>query len=153
MAYPQKEGDGILDTDASAFAIGGVLSQMQLDENGVPQEKVIAYGSNSIQDRQQRYCTRRRELLAIIHFVGIFRAYLYGRKVTIRTDHASLKYIKTLDNPDDQFARWIERLEELYYTIEIRQGVKHCNADALLRLPSSTCEGKRCNAPASQNLR
>ena len=60
MAYPQKEGDWILDTDASAFAIGGVLSQMQPDENGELQEKVIAYGSKSLQGRQQRYCTRQR---------------------------------------------------------------------------------------------
>ena len=152
MAYPTKEGDWILDTDASGFAIGGVLSQLQKNEAGEWEERVIAYGSKSLQGRQQRYCTRRRELLAIVHFVQVFRAYLYGRKVTIRTDHASLKYIKTLNNPDDQFARWIERLEELFYTIEIRQGTKHSNADALSRLPSTNCEGKRCICPGVAEL-
>ena len=65
----------------------------------------------------------------------------------IRTDHASLKYIKTQNNPDDQFARWVERLEEVYYTIEIRKGIKHLNADDLSRLPSDTCAGKRCICP------
>ena len=152
MAYPAKEGDWILDTDASGFAIGGVLSQMQKNDNDEWEEKVIAYGSKSLQGRQQRYCTRRRELLAIVHFVSVFRAYLYGRKVTIRTDHASLKYIKTLNNPDDQFARWIERLEEMFYTIEIRQGTQHSNADALSRLPSANCEGKRCICPGVAEL-
>ena len=147
MSYPQETGLYILDTDASAFAIGGVLSQMQ-SRNGEPEEeRVIAYGSRSLQGREQRYCTRRRELLAIVEYVKRFRAYIWGREVRIRTDHASLKYIKTQNNPDDQFARWVERLEEVRYTIEIRKGVKHCNADGLSRLPSNICAGKRCICP------
>ena len=96
----------ILDTDASAFAIGGVLSQMQrvsCKDGGTEEvEKVIAYASRTLEGREQRYCTRRRELLAIVAFVKHFRAYLYGRECLIRTDHASLKYIKSLRNPDDQ---------------------------------------------------
>ena len=144
MSYPQEVGLYILDTDASAFAIGGVLSQMQSQDGGPEEERVIAYGSRSLQGREQRYCTRRRELLAIVEFVKRFKAYIWGREVLIRTDHASLKYIKTQNNPDDQFARWVERLEEVRYTIEIRKGVKHCNADGLSRLPSTTCAGKRC---------
>ena len=151
MAYPCAEGLMVLDTDASAFAIGGVLSQMQkiTDPDGHTEEveKVIAYASRTLEGREQRYCTRRRELLAIVAFVKHFRAYLYGRECLIRTDHASLKYIKSLRDPDDQFARWIERLEETYYTIEVRKGVDHANADALSRLPSDTCAGKRCICP------
>ena len=147
MAYPLEEGLYILDTDASAFAIGAVLSQRQPDDNGTELERVIAYGSRTLEGREQRYCTRRRELLAIVHFVKHFKPYLWGREVLIRTDHASLKYIKTQNNPDDQFARWVERLEEIRYTIEIRKGVKHCNADGLSRLESEQCAGKRCICP------
>ena len=91
----------------------------------------VAYGPKSLEGQQQRYCTRRRQLLDIMNFVNQFRPYLYGCKVLNRTDHhASLKYIKTINNPGDQSARWIECLE-LYYTIEVRSGVKHCNADEL----------------------
>ena len=161
MAYPLDEGLYILDTDASGYAIGGVLSQLQPNEEGVDEEKVISYGSKALQPREQRYCTRRRELLAIVHFVKVFRAYLYGRRVLIRTDHASLKYIKTLKDPNDQFSRWFERLEETNYEIEIRAGVKHGNADGLSRLETDVigvthphpgrvdwsclpCEGKKC---------
>lgn len=154
MAYPQEEGLYVLDTDASGFAIGGVLAQMQENEEGVSEEKVIAYGSRTLHKSELRYCTRRRELLAIVHFVKAFRPYLYGRKVLIRTDHASLKYIKTLKDPSDQFMRWIERLEETEYTIEIRQGTKHCNADGLSRMPETegACDGKRCICEGVQQL-
>ena len=44
LAYPQAEGsEFILDTDASAYAIGAVLSQVQ---DGM--ERVIAYGSRCL---------------------------------------------------------------------------------------------------------
>ena len=144
MAFPTPTGDWILDTDASGTAMGAVLSQMQPDENGELVERVVAYGSKTLQGRQRRYCTRRRELLAVVHFVDTFRPYLYGRFVTIRTDHASLKYLKTLNNPDDQFARWLQVLEETYYKIEVRKGSEHTNADAMSRIPVEECGGKRC---------
>ena len=61
MAYPQDEGQFILDTDASAYAIGGVLSQVQTGKDGQPAERVIAYASRTMQARETRYCARRRE--------------------------------------------------------------------------------------------
>ena len=122
---------------------------MQKNEHGKEEEKVIAYASRVLQPRETRYCVRRREMLAIVNFVKHFRPYLWGRKVLIRTDHASLKYVKTMKEPSDQFHRWLERLEELEYTIEVRKGVNHGNADGLSRLG---CEGKRCSCVSVKKL-
>ena len=144
LAYPCPDGQWILDTDASGYAIGAVLSQVQKQEDGSDVERVISYASRSLKGPEQRYCTRRRELLAVVNFVKHFRPYIFGRKVLIRTDHASLRYIKTQGNPDDQSMRWITYLENTEYTIEIRQGKKHCNADALSRLPADTCKLNKC---------
>ena len=41
LAYPKNEGLFVLDTDASLYASGAVLSQVQ-------EERVIAYGSKSL---------------------------------------------------------------------------------------------------------
>ena len=144
LAYPRSEGQWILDTDASGYAIGAVLSQMQLQDDGTEVEKVVSYASRALKGPEQRYCTRRRELLAVVHFVKHFRPYIWGRHVLIRTDHASLRYIKTQGNPDDQSLRWINHLEGTRYTIEVRQGKKHCNADALSRLPAFECKLNKC---------
>lgn len=62
----------VLDVDASDWGIGGVLSQVQ-DE----QEKVIHYASRTLNKSQRNYCTTRKELLAIVNFVHYFRHYLY----------------------------------------------------------------------------
>ena len=61
LGFPTEEGRFILDTDASLFAVGGVLNQIQNEE-----EVVIAYASRSLRISQRRYCTTRREMLAAV---------------------------------------------------------------------------------------
>ena len=48
LAYPTSEDTFILDTDASAYSVGAVLSQVQHGE-----EKVIAYASKTLRDGQR----------------------------------------------------------------------------------------------------
>ena len=140
MAYPNQEGMFILDTDASDYAYGAVLSQMQKDDNGEERERVIAYASKKFLEREMNYCARRRELLAILMFVKHFDVYLRGVTFLIRTDHASLKYLHTMQNSTAQMFRWIMTLEEYSYKMEIRKGTLHGNADGLSR----GCHGKQC---------
>ena len=64
LAYSKDEGEYILDTDASNYAIGAVLSQIQDGE-----ERVISFASRALCGGQQNYCTTKRELLAVITFV------------------------------------------------------------------------------------
>ena len=54
LAFPTETGQYILDTDASNFGLGGVLSQMQND-----QERVVAYCSRALRPSQRRYCTTK----------------------------------------------------------------------------------------------
>ena len=63
LALPNQYDSFMLDTDASNEAIGAELIQVQ---NG--QEKVIAYDSHALTKEQRRYCTTRKELLAIVRF-------------------------------------------------------------------------------------
>ena len=140
MSYPNSEGMFILDTDASDLDMGAVLSQMQEQENGEEIEKPIAYSSKKFDETQRFYCARRRELLAIVTMVAHFDVYLRGVTFLIRTDHASLKYIRTLTAITPQFFRWVLALEEYSYKLEIRKGVLHSNADAMSR----GCHGKQC---------
>ena len=61
LRYPWSVGRFILDTDVSAFAISGVLSQIQ-DGMEVP----LSFASNQLNKAQQNYCTTKRELMAIV---------------------------------------------------------------------------------------
>ena len=135
LAYPDFSRPFILDTDASDVAIGGVLSQC--DDNG--RERVIAYGSRLLTKPERRYCVTRRQLLAVVTFVHLYRPYLICRKFTLRTDHGSLTWLKNFKEPEGQLARWLEQLQELEFDIIHRRGARHQNADALSRLPCRQC--------------
>ena len=58
LAYPSSEVIFKLDTDASNFGIGGVISQIQDGH-----ERVIAYGSRSLTKAERNYCVTRSCLL------------------------------------------------------------------------------------------
>ena len=135
MAYPDSRATFILDTDASQVGIGAVLSQLKDGE-----EKVIAYGSRVLTKPERQYCITRRELLAVVYFVKYFRHYLYGKKFLLRTDHASLRWIRNFKEPEGQLARWLEVLDTYDFTLEHRPGAKHGNADAMSRGPCAQCE-------------
>ena len=102
LAMPNDDGEFTLDTDASNESIGAVLSQRQ---NG--EERVIAYGSRSLNRREKNYCVTRKELLAVVHFLRYFKQYLLGRRFRIRTDHAALTWLKKTPDPIGQQARWL----------------------------------------------
>ena len=93
MAYPLDQGLYILDTDASASAVGATLSQLQWCEKSQKMEEFpIAYASKSMTKSQRQYCATRRELLAIVVFVQQFRHFLLGRQFVVRTDHSALRW-------------------------------------------------------------
>ena len=137
LGYPRDEGKYILDTDASEFAMGAVLSQVQ---DG--QEVVIAYSSKALSHEQRKYCVTRKEFLAVVYHLKYFRNYLWGRDIQVRTDHGALRWYKNFKQPDYQLSSWIETVEEFGVEITTRPGIKHSNADALSRIPS--CAGKKC---------
>jgi len=85
LALPISEGRYILDTDASDFGLGAVLSQ---EQNGT--EPVIAYASRTMNRAEQKYETMGKELLAIVYGLRQYKQYLLGRHFVIRTDHAAL---------------------------------------------------------------
>lgn len=122
LAYPIPGKKFILDTDASAYGIGGVLSQL-IDG----QERVIGYYSRVLGKPEKNYCVTRKELLAVVECVKHFHKYLYGQRFLLRTDHAALKWLLQFKNPEGQIARWIERLQNYEFETEHRKGIHHKN--------------------------
>ena len=139
LGYPDPEKDFILDTDASGYGIGAVLSQIQ---DG--RERVLAYGSRTLTKEERRYCVTRKELLAVVHFVKQYKHYLYGRRFLVRTDHGALKYLLNFKEPEGQMARWMQVLDTYTFDVEHRAGKRHCNADAMSRGPCRQCSNPEC---------
>ena len=81
LAYPDFSSDAglfVLDTDVSQpLGIGAVLSRLQLNDT----ERVIAYGSCSLNDQEKSHWGTRLEMLALVNYMDHFRYYLVGQKI------------------------------------------------------------------------
>jgi len=139
FADPNMEGDFVLNTDTSGFAMGGLLSQIQDGE-----EKVVECTSRTLNPSRQRYCVTYREIYAVVFFVKHFRHYLMGRKFLVRTDRSSLRWLTNFETPEGMVARWKATLDEYDFTIDYRKGSLFENYDASSRKPYRVCECDDC---------
>jgi transposase InsO family protein len=135
LAMPVDNGRYTLDTDASAESIGAVLQQEQEGEM-----RVIAYASRMLSGPERNYCATRREMLAVVYFTKVFRNYLLGSQFILRTDNSALQWLRKMQLPLGQTARWLEQLEEFRFDVVHRPGRNHCNADSLSRIPCKQCK-------------
>ena len=129
--------------DASNVAIGAVLSQKDKKNFDHP----IYYASRQLVAAERNYTTTEREALGMIYSVQKFRYYLLGYPFVFHVDHDALKYMINKPQLSGRIARWVLLLQEFTFTINVRPGKKHLNADHLSRL--SNVLG---NTPIDDNL-
>ena len=126
----------ILQTDASDWGVGGVLSQ--LDQEGL--DHPVAYFSRKLLPRERRYATVEKECLAIKLAIQAFRVYLLGKPFRIVTDHHALEWLDRLKTDNARLTRWSLSLQPYHFTVTYRPGKCNGNADALSRRTSSPLE-------------
>ncbi len=124
LAYPTRDKQFVLSTDASDMGMGAVLEQEQ-EEDGHVVNQVIAYASESLLMSQRRYCTMNKELLAVVTAVKLFKYYLTGCHFTLVTDHASLTWLRNFKEPEGVMARWMTCFQPFNFDIMHRPGKHH----------------------------
>lgn len=118
----------VLQTDASAFGIGAVLTQPHPDG-----ERVICYASRSLSRNERNYSVTERECLAVLWAIEKLRGYLEGYHFSVITDHHSLVWLHKLKEPTGRLARWAVRLQQYDFSIIHRKGKDHVVPDLLSR--------------------
>ena len=113
--------------DASNFAIGVVLSQMNFEGHDRP----IYFGSRQVSVVEKNYSLIEREALGMIYSIQKYLHYLLGYEFTFHANHDVLKHMINKPQLSGQIARWILLLQELNFTINKRLGKCHANADLL----------------------
>ena len=131
LAIPDPHGDYVGWTDASDYAIGGVLMQQQEGKL-----KPISFVSHKLTDVEMNWATHEKELYSVIFCLQQWRPYITDRKIQIFTDHNSLKYFQSQPKLSRKQARWLDTIGEYgsNLIIDYRPG-KTNPADPLSRPP------------------
>ena len=131
LAHADPQRQWVVQTDASGFAIGGVLSQQQDDGTMRP----VAYWSHKLNPTQSKYSATERELMAIVLATKHWRAYLHGspHPVLLKSDHKPLIYLNGKAELGMRLSRWMEELCDLTFEIGYVKGKDNAVADALSR--------------------
>ena len=131
----------IISTDASKFALGAVL--LQKDKSGLL--RPCAYYAKILQPAHTNYPTYDQELLGVVCALKEWRCYVEGAaRITVITDHATLRHLPTQDALGRRHALWLSDLSPYLaispitnspiLTILYRKGSQN-EADALSRRP------------------
>ena len=125
----------MVETDASNWASGGVLSQY--DDDG--KLKPVAFFSSKHTAPECNYEIYDKELLAIIKALEEWRSELQGTEepFEIITDHKNLQTFMSTKQLNQRQVRWAEFLSQFNFVITYRPGSKATLPDALSRLPGT----------------
>jgi hypothetical protein len=113
-----------LETDASASAISGILSQLVLRRDGVAEWRPIAFYSRKTSSAEHNYDTHDVELLAIIESLKHWRRFLQGLQAPfeVLTDHGNLKGFAQKRDLSQRQRRWSMLLQEYTFIVIHRPG-------------------------------
>ena len=140
-AYPGFSKPFRLYTDASNIGQGAILAQKQEGK-----EKIICCASRTLNNAESNYSTTKKECLAIVWGVQVFRPFLVATHFEILTDHYALQWLRSMKSTSAILHRWAAALEDYRFTILHRPGKLQGHVDALSRLPTEnlafTLEGK-----------
>ena len=132
--HPRFDLPFVLETDASDFAMGAVLSQpTTLDEQS--SLNPVGFYSKKLSPAERNYDVHDKELLAIICALSQWSHYLLSSDFVIRiyTDHKNLIYFKTRQTLNPRQLRWKMFLSQFIFVLLYRKGSENIPADLLSR--------------------
>ena len=123
-----------MSVDASPVGLAAILSQKD-QETGT--SHIITYASRSLTETEQRYSQTEREALGIVWACEHLHLYIYGKPLTVYTDHKPLVSIfgNPSSKPPPRIERWALRLQPYQLTVHYRKGDGN-PAEYLSRHPS-----------------
>jgi hypothetical protein len=131
LTHPDFQKPFFLETDASDFALGAILSQPDKDGRLHP----VAFHSRKFTVAEINYEIHDKELLAIVDSFQEWRHFLEGAQhpVMVHTDHKNLEYFMSAKVLNRRQARSSISLSRFNFVITYRPGSKQIQSDALSR--------------------
>ncbi|GBG70241.1 hypothetical protein CBR_g6369 [Chara braunii] len=140
---PLPGRDNYVSADEEAMNIVGIIENVAikleaisaiLAQVGPDLEHVVEYASKTVPTCKHNYAAPTGECYAALWGISHFRAYMYGRKFTLVTDHEPLLALKKSKDYSAMIGRWATILQSMDFDIRHRKHERHGNADGFTRL-------------------
>ncbi|GBG61001.1 hypothetical protein CBR_g18597 [Chara braunii] len=128
LQLPDPDKSFIVTTDASQYGIGAVLAQQEGSKL-----RPVEYMSKKMPSQKLAKSTYEKELYASYKALTHWRHYLLGRFFYVRTDHHTLKWMRTQPMLSDALKHWIEVIEQYDFEPQYIKGEYNKVVDALSR--------------------
>jgi hypothetical protein len=124
LKLPDFDKDFEIHSDASDFAIGGVIVQ---------DGRLVAFESKKLSETERRWSTHEKEMWAVIHCLKTWGHYIGSKDVVVWIDNVTLKYFATQPKLSSKQQRWQDTLA--LFNVDIRHKPRKDNVvpDALSR--------------------
>mgnify|MGYP000848882816 CR=1 FL=1 len=132
LFFPKAKDKLVMYVDASDEGIAGALGVMDGDKF-----RVWRLHSKNI-SKVRHWSPTTKELFALISSLNEFYPYIFGRHVTVYTDHLPLLNELRIKEPSKQIARWFESIGGLTFSVEYVPGKNNVLADYLSRVSWET---------------
>ena len=136
LYFPRYDLPWVVRCDASEYAVGAILFQVDKDESGNDVHQPIAFSSKRFSEPAQKWDAYKREAFAIYYAVHSFSWYLRGKEFLVETDHRNLQWIEASLSPI--VCRWRALLQSYDFKIKHIPGRENKVADWLSRPDNNT---------------
>jgi hypothetical protein len=124
LKLPDFDKDFEIHSDASDFAIGGVIVQ-----DGRP----VAFESKKLSETERRWPTHEKVMWAVIHCLKTWGHYIGSKDVVVWIDNVTLKYFSIQPKLSSKQVRWQDTLALFNVDIRHKPGKENIVLDALSR--------------------
>jgi hypothetical protein len=124
LKLPDFDKDFEIHSDASDFAIGGVLVQKGIS---------VAFESKKLSEIERRWPTHEKEMWAVIHCLKTWGHYIGSKDVVVWTDNVTLKYFAIQPKLSSKQVRWQDTLALFNVNIRHKPRKENVVPDALSR--------------------
>ncbi|GBG92411.1 hypothetical protein CBR_g55346 [Chara braunii] len=130
LKLPDPDKLFVVTTDASQYGIDAVLAQQE-----GPKLRPVEYMSKKMSSQKLAKSTYEKELYAVYKALTHWRHYLLGRFFILRTDHPTLRWMRTQSVLSDALKRWIEVIKQYDFDPQYLKGEYIKVANVLSRRP------------------
>ena len=152
LKSPHYEREFVVHVDAREIGVGAFLAQPSKNDDSKSELDIIAYSSQRFKHGQRHYSASMKERCGVVLILAHWRPYLFGKYLTVITDHQALTHLYYMQDTSNMLTRWAIALQNFDFTVKHVAGKLNVVPDPLSRLFGEVEEEALPHEPALASI-